>query len=340
MPGSEKSERHTQTSKFWHKRHEFALRPEKEPWYNLYRQEKLRGGGIVKKRKGLIRLLVLVLALALALAVGWAGDVWQFETVQINLDLSLRAIVRLAVMILGTLTAASLLNLLLGLAKPKSHRGQTVVTLCRSLVQYAAALLILCWGLSILGVNVTTIVASVGILALIVGFGAESLIADVITGLFMLFENRCNVGDIVEVGGFRGTVQRIGIRTTCVVDAGGNVKIINNSEMKNILNRSDKASFAVCDIGIPYETNLPKLEERLPELMEAVFAAHPEAMRAAPNYLGVQSLDSSAVVLRFVAEVSEEKIYSTQRLLNRELLLGFRRLGVECPFPQVDVHTR
>lgn len=294
----------------------------------------------MKNKKGLVRLLLLAAVLALVLLGGRAAGLWKAENVKLGLDLSLEALLRLAAMVLGVLTAASLLNLLLGLAKPKTHRGNTLVTLCRSLVQYAAALLILCWGLSILGVNVTTIVASVGILALIVGFGAESLIADVITGLFMLFENQCNVGDIVEVGGFRGTVQRIGIRTTCVVDAGGNVKIINNSEMKNILNRSDKASFAVCDIGIPYETNLPKLEERLPELMEAVFAAHPEAMRAAPNYLGVQSLDSSAVVLRFVAEVSEEKIYSTQRLLNRELLLGFRRLGVECPFPQVDVHTR
>lgn len=294
----------------------------------------------MKNKKGLVRLLLLAAVLALVLLVGHAAGLWKAENVKLGLDLSLEALMRLAAMVLGVLTVASLLNLLLGLARPKTHRGNTLVTLCRSLVQYAAALLILCWGLSILGVNVTTIVASVGILALIVGFGAESLIADVITGLFMLFENQCNVGDIVEVGGFRGTVQRIGIRTTCVVDAGGNVKIINNSEMKNILNRSDKASFAVCDIGIPYETNLPKLEERLPELMEAVFAAHPEAMRAAPNYLGVQSLDSSAVVLRFVAEVSEEKIYSTQRLLNRELLLGFRRLGVECPFPQVDVHTR
>lgn len=294
----------------------------------------------MKNKKGLVRLLLLAAVLALVLLGGRAAGLWKAENVKLGLDLSLEALLRLAAMVLGVLTAASLLNLLLGLARPKTHRGNTLVTLCRSLVQYAAALLILCWGLSILGVNVTTIVASVGILALIVGFGAESLIADVITGLFMLFENQCNVGDIVEVGGFRGTVQRIGIRTTCVVDAGGNVKIINNSEMKNILNRSDKASFAVCDIGIPYETNLPKLEERLPELMEAVFAAHPEAMRAAPNYLGVQSLDSSAVVLRFVAEVSEEKIYSTQRLLNRELLLGFRRLGVECPFPQVDVHTR
>ena len=294
----------------------------------------------MKEKKLLLRFVVLVAVLALVLLGGYSAGLWKAEAFQSSLDLSLETVLRLGAMILGVLAAASLLNLFLGLLRPKSHRGKTLITLCRSLVQYAAALLILCWGLSILGVNVSTIVASVGILTLIVGFGAESLITDVITGLFMLFENQCNVGDIVEVGGFRGTVQRIGIRTTCVVDTGGNVKIINNSEMKNILNRSDKASFAVCDIGIPYETDLSELEEELPELMDAVFAAHPEAMRKAPSYLGVQSLDSSAVVLRFVAEVSEEKIYSTQRLLNRELLLGFRRLGVECPFPQVDVHTR
>lgn len=92
--------------------------------------------------------------------------------------------------------------------------------------------MILCAGLTILGVNMTTIIASVGVLALIVGFSAESLIADVVTGTFMLLENQYNVGDIVEVNGFRGTVTSIGIRTTCITDTGDNVKIINNSEMK------------------------------------------------------------------------------------------------------------
>ena len=72
----------------------------------------------------------------------------------------------------------------------------------------------------------------------------------------MLLENQYNVGDIVEVNGFRGTVTSIGIRTTCITDTGDNVKIINNSEMKNILNRSDNYSKAVCDISIPYETDL------------------------------------------------------------------------------------
>ena len=156
----------------------------------------------------------------------------------------------------------------------------------------------------------------------------------------MLFENQCNVGDIVEVGGFRGTVLEIGIRTTSVVDTGGNVRIINNSEMKNILNRSDNSSFAVSDISIPYETDLEALEKKLPEMLANIYQENPSAMKQAPEYLGVQTLADSAVVLRFIAEVEEKAIFSTQRLLNRELLLGLRKLGVECPYPQLDVHNR
>ncbi len=238
------------------------------------------------------------------------------------------------------LLCADLIALLLGLLKPKTHRGASLVTLFRSLTRYLAALVILCWGLSIFGVDVNTIVASVGVVTLVVGFGAESLVADLITGVFMLFENQYNVGDIVEVNGFRGTVQDIGIRTTSIVDVGGNVKIINNSDMKNILNRSDRSSRAVANISIPYETDLEALEAKLPGLMTEIYEAHRDIMKAAPSYLGVAELADSAVVLRFVAEVPESDIYSAGRVLNRDLWLGFRKLGVECPFPQVDVHSK
>ena len=173
-----------------------------------------------------------------------------------------------------------------------------------------------------------------------VGFSAESLIADVVIGAFMLLENQYNVGDIVEVNGFRGVVTRIGIRTTSITDGGGNVKIINNSEMKNILNRSDNNSWSVSDISIPYETDLEQLESRLPALLEEIRAARSDVMLDAPQYLGVQSLDASGVVLRFWVKVAEKDIYAGTRALNRELLLGFRRLGVECPYPQMDIHTK
>ena len=239
----------------------------------------------------------------------------------------------------GVTGITMLLCFVLGLLHPKAHRARTIVTLGNSLLRYAAALVILCWGLSILGVDVSMIVASEGVVALVVGFGVESLIADMVTGTFILFENQYNVGDIVEVGGFRGTVREIGIRTTAIEDAGGNVKIINNSEMKNILNRSDNSSKAVADFSIPYETDLAALEKKLPALLEEIHRNHTNLFRAVPEYLGVQELGASAVVLRFVAEVGESDIYSGTRMLNHDLLLGFRKLGVECPYQQIDVHT-
>ena len=258
----------------------------------------------------------------------------------INRFLFAHPIIEVLAMAAMVLFAAQLLRLLLSLIKPKERKGLTLISLLSSLLRYVAALVILCWGLSILGVNVNAIVASVGIVALIVGFGAESLVADVVTGIFLIFENQYNVGDIVEVNGFRGTVKEIGIRTTSIMDVGGNIKIINNSEMKNILNRSDNISRAVSDIAIPYETNLETLEAKIPELMQAIYAQRADVMLAAPQYLGVQQLADSSVVLRFVVEVAEKDIYAGARILNRDLWLGFRKLGVECPFPQVDVHTK
>jgi len=243
-------------------------------------------------------------------------------------------------MAFGVLAAESLLVLILDLFKPASHRARTLLTMGRSLLKYIAAIVVLCWGLSILGVDLSTIVTAVGILALVIGFGAESLIADLVTGTFMLFENQYNVGDIVEVNGFRGTVKEIGIRTTAIEDPGKNIKIINNADMKNILNRSNNASMAVSNIDVPYATDLEALEKKLPALMEQILEAHRDTMLSAPKYLGVQELGASGVTLRFIAEVPEDKIYSGARILNHDLLLGFRKLGVECPFPQLDVHQQ
>ncbi len=250
-----------------------------------------------------------------------------------------RPILRVVAMAALVLFCAQLAALILGAFKPASHRARTVLTLLASLTRYLAAIVILCWGLSIFGVDVNTIVASVGVVALIVGFGAESLIADVVTGFFMLFENQYNVGDIVEVNGFRGTVKDIGIRTTSIIDAGKNVKIVNNSDMKNILNRSDNASIAVSTIDVPYATDLEKLEAQFPALMKDIFERHRDIMLSEPRYLGVQALGESGITLKFIAEIEEGNIFIVPRVLNHDLLLGFRRLGVECPYPQLDVHS-
>ena len=282
----------------------------------------------MEKKSALRSVLGLVIALVLCCAF-WAADRFLFS----------HPVLRAAAMAALVLFCAGLVSLILRSIRLSSHRGSTVLTLLASLVRYASVIVILCWGLSIFGVDVNTIVASVGVVALIVGFGAESLIADMVTGFFMLFENQYNVGDIVEVNGFRGTVKEIGIRTTSIIDAGKNVKIVNNSDMKNLLNRSDNVSIAAATIDVPYPTDLEKLESQIPGLMNEIFERHRDVMLSAPRYLGVQELGASGVTLKFIVEIEEQNIFSVPRVLNHDLLLGFRKLGVECPFPQLDVHN-
>ena len=252
----------------------------------------------------------------------------------------LKGIGKLLLAICVVLAVEHLILLLLSFIKTENHRLRTVVSITSNFVRYIAVIAIVIGVLYLLKVDVKTILAGLGVIALIIGFGAESLIADVVTGFFILIDNQYNVGDIIEVGGFRGTVSDIGIRTTSLTDTGGNVKIINNSDMKSILNRSDNSSKAVADFSIPYETDLVKLEEKIPALMTDIYQAHPEVFKSEPKYLGVQTLNNSSVDLRFVAEVGESDIYSGARILNHDLFVGFRGLGVECPFPQVDVHSK
>ena len=96
------------------------------------------------------------------------------------------------------------------------------------------------WGLAILGVNTTAVLAGIGIVGLILGFGAQSLIEDIITGAFIIFEGQYVNGDIIILDDFRGTVRNIGVRTTTIEDAGGNLKVVNNSDIRNFQNYDDR----------------------------------------------------------------------------------------------------
>ena len=287
------------------------------------------------------RLILYIVLCAIFVGLGLAAGVFSsFGGAFQNIHLYGEAILRVIVMAAAVLAAENLLIFIISLIKTDKGRMQTLLSIIGNALRYIAAILILCWGLSILGADVGTIVAGMGILALIIGFGANSLIADLVTGAFLIFENQYNVGDFVEVGGFRGKVTSIGIRTTCLEDSGGNIKIINNSAMTNILNRSDHSSRAASAIGISYETDLEALEATFPEMLAKIYSRHSDVMMAEPVYLGVDQLADSAVILKFVVEVEDKNIYSAGRVLNRELFLSLRHAGVEIPFPQIDVHQK
>ena len=230
------------------------------------------------------------------------------------------------------------LKLLLYALARRGGRTQTVINLIAGLLKYIAVIVAIVWGLNILGVNATAVLAGIGIVGLILGFGAQSLIEDIITGAFIIFENKYSVGDIIILDDFRGTVRNIGVRTTVIEDAGGNLKVVNNSDIRNFQNRSRNGSVALVLVGVSYDTDLRKLEVMLEESLPGLQEEHPDLYLTPPRYLGVDELADSGVNLKFAVDVTEENVFAGQRMLARDIKILFDEKGIEIPFPQVVVH--
>ena len=219
----------------------------------------------------------------------------------------------------------------------KNNRVRTVNELLGNIITYLGVILGAVWALTILGLNPTAAIASLGIVTLIIGFAAQRLIEDVISGLFIVMEGQYNVGDIIILDDFRGTVKRIGVRTTTVVDPGGNYKVVNNSDIRNFQNRSKALSLAVSEIGITYGEDIPHAEAIIKEALPKMYERNQDVFEAVPDYMGVEELADSAVVLRFTVSCREQNVFVARRRLNRELRILFAEKGIEIPFPQVTV---
>ncbi len=219
----------------------------------------------------------------------------------------------------------------------KTNKGITVVKLLESFIKWVIAIVAVLAVLKAWGVDTSTLLASAGILTLVIGLGAQSLVADIVAGIFIVFEGEYQVGDIVIINGWRGKVLEIGIRTTKIVDAGGNINIVNNSQISTIVNQTQDASVAKCYMSIEYGESIPRVE--------AVVKANLDRIKQnvcgiidGPFYKGVDSLGDSSVNLLFTAKCHEDDIYQVQRDLNRELKLIFDENNINIPFPQIVVN--
>ena len=229
------------------------------------------------------------------------------------------------------------LRWILSLFAKRNNRSASIATLFMGLLKYVAVIVAIIWGLGILGVSMTAVFAGVGIIGLALGFGAQTLIEDIITGFFIIFEGQYGIGDIIVLDDFRGVVRSIGVRTTVLEDAGGNLKIVNNSDIRNLQNRSCNPSLAICDVDVSYSTDLAALEKMLPPELNRMYEENRDLYLSAPAYMGVEELGESSVDLKVVADVDENNIYTARRLLNRELKLALDKANIEIPFPQVVV---
>ena len=181
------------------------------------------------------------------------------------------------------------------------RREATILKLLQNVVAYFIYFIAITTILGNLDVDVKGLIAGAGVVGLAVGFGAQSLVKDVITGFFIIFEDQFAVGDYVRVGQVEGTVEMIGLRTTKIKATTGEVNIIPNGNIMEVTNFSINNSIAILDIGIAYEGNIDKAEKVITDVLEKMPEKYEEII-GTPRFLGVQNLAPSEVVLRIWAE--------------------------------------
>lgn len=272
--------------------------------------------------------------------VDWLSEIsktYFWGSMDVSVGLSWQKLFAIAGVIVFAAVVSKACTLINKKLKFKNKRMATFKVLALNSIKYMTVIVAVCYSLNIVGVNMVAILASLGVMGLVVGFGAQTLIEDVITGLFIVFEGQFCVGDIVSADGYRGTVTNIGIRTTCITDVGGNVKILRNSEIKNVVNLSGKSSFAVVNMSIAYSESIERAEMVIKKALPIIYANNIHMFEGEPSYVGVDMLGPSSVDLRVVAPVSEKNVFNARRLLNRELKIAFDENSIEIPFPQMTV---
>jgi small conductance mechanosensitive channel len=222
----------------------------------------------------------------------------------------------------------------------REKRGRTLSQLLRGIGRIVAVALAILLTINVF-MDIGPILAGFGILGLAVSFGAQSLVKDIIAGFFMLLENQFAVGDVIEVAGKSGTVEKMTLRVVALRDLKGTVHIVPNGEIKVVSNMTRGWSRAVIDIGIAYDADLDTAL-RVVRDEAARFSEEPEWKSQLDTPLevpGVESLGDSAVVIRVLARTQPGLQWGVAREFRRRIKMRLDREGLEIPFPQRRVHV-
>ncbi len=196
-----------------------------------------------------------------------------------------------------------------------------------------------------LGISVTPLLAGAGVAGIVVGFGAQSLIKDLINGAFILFEQWYQIGDVITIGGTTGAVERFNLRTTIIRDIEGTVHYIPNGEISVLGNRTQLFSRAVVDVGVHYDENTDKVVDTLEAVFDDIMKdpEYGECIIERPIILGgggISELGDSAVVFKIVTKVKAGEQWNIERQLRKRIKDRFDEAGIEIPYPCNNVYMR
>jgi len=219
--------------------------------------------------------------------------------------------------------------------KRKNHKKEdTVLNLIKNIVKYVIMSIVLLIILEIYGVNTTSIIASLSVVGVVVGLAFKNMLS----GIIIIFDNRYNVGDVVDINGFIGEVVSLGLQTTKLQAYTGEMFTILNSSINTVINYTEADTRLVLDLGVSYSTDLSLLEKALNKIKPKVEKI--ENVSGPLELLGVDSLGSNQVVYRVAVLCKPYTHFGVKREALKIIKNEFDKANIEIPFTQVDVHIK
>ena len=210
-------------------------------------------------------------------------------------------------------------------------RSKTLEKLSVNIFSYALVFILIVMILGAMDIDIAPLIAGAGIVGLAIGFGAQGVVSDVVTGFFLLLERQVEVDDYVTAGGFDGVVEEVGIRTTQIRSFDGTLNFIPNRNISGVANHSRGNMRALVDIGIGYDENIDEAMAVLKDVADRF--QDDERFKEGPNVLGVQSLGSSDVVIRVLGKTANMEQWAVERDLRKAMKEALDQAGIEIPYP-------
>ncbi|MCK8823796.1 mechanosensitive ion channel family protein [Fuchsiella alkaliacetigena] len=216
------------------------------------------------------------------------------------------------------------------------QKNKTLKVISKSAVKYVIYFIAATMFLEVLGIPTSSILAGAGVVGLAIGFGAQDLVQDIITGFFIIFEEQFVVGDYVEIASLEGIVQEIGLRITTIKSFAGDVHIIPNSHIEEVTNYSAANSRVLVDMPIDYEQDIQEAVEVIQEVSQQLEEEY-DVIREGPEVLGVQELADSSVNIRIMAMVKPLEQWKIERIIKRRIKERFDEEDIIIPYKHLVV---
>ncbi len=219
------------------------------------------------------------------------------------------------------------------MSQRRRARAEAIASLLRSVTSAFIVGIGVLLVLAQLDINITPLLASAGVVGVALGFGAQSMVKDYLSGIFLILEDQYGVGDVVDLGPVVGTVEEVTLRVTRVRDMSGVVWYVRNGEVLRVANRSQGWTLAIVDLPVAYDENL----DRVKELVEAIAEDMDEdpqydsMLLDKPAFAGVESVSGEAVTIRVTAKAAPEKQVAVTRIIRERLKVTFDRAGIRMP---------